>query len=388
MLPIIILCVLLLISIIYCVRPGVIVINGGEESSDKLIAGAAHNPDYKSYYLDVEDLDNCYFIKLARERKMRKMSLVELRKNKYVDIMIMLGPYASFPPREFYSYKSYISNRLDSKILHHKVKLHSIINKKNIGIIPETKIISSDKRLDTLPSDDPWVFRVEKGLAGKGTYFISNDDELKNAFDERDKHFSNQSVLLSKHITDKMLLTIDNEQYSMQLRIRLIVVVDADGGKYMGVFKSGSQMGTSRVPYTKNYSDYSSQYSGPQGAFGCLFPDDYPGDADIAFSAVVDMFRKLAEYTLPLIKIYPESKAGFEIFNPDIIMTKDNEPRLIEINTGGSFPSETIPNTIYAEKPEIVDKVSESVFGGIMEFAIDPIYGGKRGDKYVVQCYP
>ena len=378
-----------MVSIVYCVRPGVIVINGGEESSDDPIMGTVYNPDYKSYYLDVEDLDNCYFIKLARKRKMRKMSLAELRKNKYVDIMIMFGPYASFPPHEFYSYKSHISNRLDSKILYNKVKLHSIINKKNIGIIPETKIIPSNKRLDTLPSNDPWVFRVEKGFEGKGTYFISNDDELKNAFDERDKHFSNQSVLLSKYITDKMLYTADDKQYGMQLRIRLIVAVDADGSKYMGVFKFGETF-TTAVPHTENYSDYKSHYSAEVGPCDrCLFPDDYPGDADVAFNAVVNMFRKLAKYTLPLIKTYPESKAGFEIFNPDIIMIKDNEPRLIEINTANSFPNESAWwTTIWEDKPEIVDKVSESVFGGIMEFAIDPIYGGKRGNKYVVQCYP
>lgn len=339
--------------------------------------------DARTYFLDITDLDQRVFANEALRRGWRRVPYQRAKHMTDLTLAFFMGELVSYD-REAWAIKAQIKSRLDAAAITNKKRLHTAMA--GSAYLPPTVMLAPGQRSRPVhPGTGEWIFRPEKGFAGRGIAIVSSQKDLDAAWRSHTRAHPRESGLLTRYIGAPKLYPFEGKDYKFHLRLWLLAVVGADGARRLGLYRLGEII-LAAAPYEAgsfgNAKIHDTHFSTAVTA-GLAYPADYPGDADVLTPKLIEIFREVGEKTLAKVNTYPESPSAFEIFGADVLVDADDHPWLIEVNN--------VPGLIRAltSSRAHVDEVSECLFRGVWEFAIDPILDQEPvAHTAVAQCYP
>lgn len=316
-----------------------------------------------TYYADVENFSVEAFQTVFPE--LRPLSLEEMKRQRYVYFMFIDG-WAMFN-RQLWDIRTTYKSRITANNITDKVELHRLLTEKAPELIPETIIITPDQTPIIPNTNIPWIYRENvRGGKGEGVDVITTQEEL-NALHTRLrtmplKRGATRNALLTRYITDPLLVSIEGNFYKFHIRLYLIVVVVTGNpaANRAGFYYFG-EVALARSPYNPNYKDKLSQDTHlSHGKFG--FPENYPYPTLPLYNKLTDMFSKIMSLTVPYLEGYPESEVGYQIFGADILVDQNERPWLLEINQSPGLTD---------DPPGRKWKMSYILLQGVREFVVE-----------------
>ncbi len=204
---------------------------------------------------------------------------------------------------------------------------------------------------------------ILKPLGGHSGFGISVSPEPAEIWDAAQVLFKQgiKSVVVGQYIENPLLFN------SKKFHIRMWYVVLWAGPRQVRTFLfNQGAIFTAKSPYTLgNFgnTDIHDSHFG-KTTKDILFPEDYPGDATLAFDQMKDILTTVSQGFAPYVSPYEESQCAFETFGVDFMVDQKEKMYLIEINF----------NPIFKTKSKKFNEVLSKKYFSSVACMLDPIF--------------
>jgi hypothetical protein len=277
---------------------------------------------------------------------------------KYVDAVIASGMGLS--DRRLFNIHAMLKCRLDSKELTDKVKFHTHMAIIAPDLIARTIAVDAD----TILPDGVWMIRANWGWGGKAAAVATTTEELRALYTRfvADNPLKVETrVIASEYIVDPMLYN----GYKFHLRIYLLIVMCADGSRYLSMLRNGLI-----IPAHQKYirgdwenAEIHDTHGRDNRGLG-RFPRDLP-DGEALLGAVTAALKRAIVPLLPRVNLYSEAKNGYEMLGADVMFESDGTLRIIEINDTPGLTWLAAHPEGDAAREEILDFLFGGAFGRV-----------------------
>lgn len=282
-----------------------------------------------SQYLKDERIDN-YF---------KNKNWKKLDKNKKNPTFFYLD-YLNIYNKEYYSYQSFIKNLIGNQ-------KHLLTDKANLNLMLSDKYLMKtynytvgnnlDKYKNIFKNNKKWILKPSKGREGIGIRIVENFDEMKEYLSETIKKINFRKVketnkwVIQEYINQPLLFM----KRKFHLRIYFLIV-----DKKIYYFNKYLIATAAKEYKDENYQNkniHDSHYN-EKSIRNKIFPEDFNNDKINIEDSINDIFKNIKKNIKLPMKCYPEDKHCYEIFAADVMITKNNEVKVLEFNHSVGYP--------------------------------------------------
>jgi hypothetical protein len=276
-----------------------------------------------------------------------------------------------------------MKSRLQSLEITDKVALH--LHMQGSQDIAESFEVGPDS---TIEDGSVWIVRANWGWKGRASAVVTNTEELQAAYTKYSVLPSNwrkptkPRVLASKYITDPLLWEgADGNKYKFHVRVNIIVVV-TKARRYAVMLPTVEAIPAGKPYVSASWADadiHDTHDDRNKSLYGLLtrqglqiIGHDKDAPTSPLYDDLVAMVRRVIVPLLPMLSLYDEAEASYDVFGIDAMCRRDGTWKLIEIN---STPG------LVTRQDDPLKYINDEITQGILAAPFGDIYGGTESLK-------